>query len=102
VRAANLQRVVGAGQFPRRRLLRLNPDLKPQLSRQQWLAKHRAGGEVLVSAGIGRQRGSTETGWLRGRIGKEGPTYPLLGLADVQHGPCDRAFPDGDFKNRIG
>jgi hypothetical protein len=47
--------------------------------------------------GIGRQRVSTETGRLRGRIGKEEPQCPLLRLAEVQTDPRDGTLPEGDF-----
>jgi hypothetical protein len=50
-----------------------------------------------MRVGIGRQGVSTETGRLRGRIGKEELPCPQLRLAEVQTDPCDGTFPDADF-----
>jgi hypothetical protein len=45
---------------------------------------------------------STETGWLRDRIGKEEPPCPLLRLAAVQSDASDGNFPGADFGTKIG
>jgi hypothetical protein len=45
---------------------------------------------------------STETGWLRDRIGKDEPPCPLLRLAAVQSDTSDGNFLDGNFGTGIG
>jgi hypothetical protein len=78
------------------RLPRRNPEIGSQLSRQQ----HRIepSGEIPSRLGIGRQRMSTEPGWVGERIGKEEALCPLLRLADVQSDPSNGNFPDPDFE----
>jgi hypothetical protein len=47
---------------------------------------------------------STETRWLRDRVGKEEPRCPLLRLVDVQSDTGDGNFPDAGLghRNRTG
>lgn len=55
-----------------------------------------------MRVGIGRQGVPTETGRLRGRIGKEELPCPQLRLAEVQTDPCDGTLPEGDFRGVRG